>query len=80
MINTPPTHILASLIILAVTALFAFFVNKNKEGKKLTPLASIAFGVILAGLIFGGDKLISYSLIGIGAILVVADIIQKIKE
>lgn len=73
-------YIAISIVVLAIIALVVFFVNKNKKNKKLTPLAGLAFGFVLAGIIFGDDRLIGYSLIGIGIILAVIDIIKKSKK
>jgi amino acid transporter len=73
-------YIAISIVVLAIIALLVFFVNKNKKGKKLTPLASLAFGFILAGIIFGDDRLISYSLMGVGVILAIIDMIKKLRK
>jgi len=76
--NPSQIYIAMSIIVLAIIALLVFFgnKNKNKKEKKLTPLAGLAFGFILAGIIFGDDRLIGYSLIGIGVILAIIDIIK----
>lgn len=73
-------YIAISIVVLAILAVLFFFLNKNKKDRKLTPLAGIAFGFILAGIIFGDDRRIGYSLMGIGVILSVIDIILKLKK
>ena len=78
--NVLQIYIAISIVILAIIALLIFFVSKNKKGKKLTPLAGLAFGFILAGIIFGDDRLIGYSLIGVGVILSIIDIFKKLKS
>ena len=78
--NPSQIYIAMSILVLAIIALLVFFGNKTKKEKKLTPLAGLAFGFILAGIIFGDDRLISYSLIGVGVILAIIDIIKKIKD
>jgi len=78
--NSSPIYIAISIVVLAIIALLVFFVNKNKKDKKLTPLAGIAFGFILAGIVFGDDRLIGYSLIGVGVILAIIDIFKKLKR
>ena len=78
--NPSQIYIAISIVVLAVIALLVFFVNKDKKDKKLTPLAGLAFGFILAGIIFGEDRLIGYSLIGVGVILAIIDIIKKLKS
>ena len=76
--NISQIYIVISIVVLAIIALLIFFLSKNKNGRKLTPLASLAFGFILAGIIFGDDRLIGYSLIGVGVILAIIDILKKL--
>jgi len=78
--DIPQIYVLISIIILAVIALFIFLLRKNRSDKKLTPLASLAFGFILIGIIFSDDRFIGYGLIGVGVGLAVIDIISKIKS
>ncbi len=82
--NTSQIYITISIVVLAIIALLVFFLNKNRKKKKLTPLTSLAFGFVLAGIfsfsIFGENKLIGYSLFGIAIILGVIDIIMKLKK
>lgn len=78
--NPSQIYIAISIVVLAIIALLVFFVNRNKKDKKITPLAGLAFGFILAGIIFGDDRLIGYSLIGVGVILAIIDIIKKLKS
>lgn len=74
------TYIATSIVVLAIVALLVFLVNKNRKDKKPTPLASIAFGFILVGLLFGENRMVGYSLIGFGVILAVADMVKKLKS
>ena len=75
--NPSQIYIAISILVLAIIALLVFF--KTKKEKKLTPIAGLAFGFILAGIIFGDNRLIGYILIGIGVILAIIDIIKKVK-
>ncbi len=63
-------------IIIAIAA-FIFvvilFLAARKNGKKLSPLGGFAWAIVLAGIIFSGDRLIGYSLMGIGAALAAID-------
>ena len=76
-----PSQIYISIFILglAVIALL-FLISKNRKDKKPTPLASVAFVLILAGILFGENRLVGYGLIGAGAVLVVMDMIAKLKK
>jgi len=71
--------ILISILVLAVIAVFVFFIKKNKK-PKLTPLAGLAFGFVLAGIVFGDTRLIGYSLMGTGILLAVIDMIIKLRK
>jgi hypothetical protein len=78
--NPAQIYIAIAIVVLAIIAFLVFFVKKTKTSNKFTPLAALAFGFILAGLFFGGDnRLIGYSLLGIGVILAVIDILRKSK-
>jgi hypothetical protein len=78
--NPAQIYIAIAIAVLALIALLVFVVRKTQRGKSLTPLAGLAFGFILAGLFFGGDnRLIWYSLLGVGVLLAVFDIVRKMK-
>lgn len=64
-----------SIVIMIVVAVLVFAVKRGKETRKLTPMADLAFGFVLAGLLFGGYRILGYSLLGVGVILAVADMI-----
>lgn len=65
------------LLLIGALALIAFlFVKsgKSKKPKKLSSLAKLAFFLILAGVFFGENRLLGYSLIGGGLVLALIDI------
>lgn len=70
------------VVLLVIFALFFFVQKRNKDTKsyKLSPLAGLSFSFILAGIIFGEDRLIGYGLMGVGVILAVIDIVIKFRE
>lgn len=69
-------YLLISIIILFIILIVLIFIGKKKQ-KTLSPLASLAFAFIVAGIIFGENRIISYLLIGIGIFLAVIDIAKK---
>jgi heme/copper-type cytochrome/quinol oxidase subunit 1 len=73
-------YILLGIVVLAVIALLVFYVNKGKKKEGMSKLAGIAFGFVIAGIIFSEDRMISYGLMGIGVILAVIDIIMKSRK
>jgi len=78
--NTSQIFIAVSIAVLAFIALLVFFIGKSRKENRLTPLAGLAFGFVIAGIIFGDDRLISYSLYGIAVILSVIDMIKKLRK
>jgi amino acid transporter len=78
--NTQLPYIILAIIVLLIVAALVFFVGKNKSNNRLTPLAGLAFGFILAGILFGENRILGYSLLGIGVILAVIDIIIKARQ
>ncbi len=77
--NASTSYIVLSIAVLAVIALLFFFVGGKRKGGRLTPLAGLSFGIILAGLFFGGERQIGYGLIGVGIVLAIIDIFRKLR-
>jgi hypothetical protein len=57
-----------------------FISIQNSKPKRLSVLASIAFGLIVAGIAFGENRSISYSLLAIGIILSAVDAYMKSRK
>lgn len=70
-------YVAVSIAVLAVVAVLVFFVGRNRGQNRLTPLAGLAFGFILAGILFGEDRLVGYGLMGIGVTLAIVDIFRR---
>jgi lipopolysaccharide export LptBFGC system permease protein LptF len=66
--------------ILSIIILILIMFSQNSESKKLTPLAGLAFGFIVAGAIFGKNKFLGFGLFGTGIILSIIDIIIKNRK
>ena len=75
----PQFFIVLSIAVLAAIAVLVFFVRRGSKENRLTPLASLAFAFVLAGIMFGDDRLVGYSLLGIGVLLAVVDIARGSK-
>ena len=73
------SYILVSIIVLAVIMVI-LTVTRKKMGKPLSKLAAFAFIFVMAGIIFGENRMIGYSLMGIGIAFAVIDITRKIKK
>lgn len=77
--NISQIYIAVSIAVLAVLVALAFFTGRKRKAKRLTPLASLAFGFIL-GIFLGDDRFIGYGLIGAGVPLAVIDMFNKSKQ
>jgi hypothetical protein len=69
-----------SIAALAVIAALVFLVGKSSRETKLTPLAALAFALVVGGIAFGGDRVVGYSLMGIGVLLAVVDMLRKSRS
>lgn len=72
-------YILISIIVLAIIMAILIWTRKKIQ-KPLSKLAILAFLFVFAGIIFGDDRSIAYSLMGVGVVLAIVDIIKKPKQ
>jgi len=80
MLNSSSIYIIILIIALLIIFLVIFFIRKDKKHKPLSTLTGLSLMFVLAGIIFGDNRWIGYSLIGIGIILTIIDIINKKKK
>ncbi len=75
-------YILLALIVpaLILIILAIFLRKKEKPMGTLYFLAGISFAFIIAGIIFGENRILGYSLMGTGVLIAVVDIILKSKK
>ena len=80
-------YIAIAIVALAVILALLFFIpgisrrlKLKGRDKNLTPLAGLAFGFIVAGILFSTEKWLGYGLLGIGVILAIIDIIIYSRE
>ncbi len=78
--TTSLTYVAISIVVLAVVAILVFLVQGKKAENRITPLAGLVFAFVVAGIIFGEDRLIGYGLMGIGIVLAVADIWNRSRS
>ena len=62
---------------LLILAMLAYASAKSGRPDRVTPLAALAFACVLAGILFGQERLVGYGLIGLGVILALIDIVKK---
>ncbi len=75
--TTPTAFIVVAIVVLAAVALLVFRVRGKGAGKRLSPLAGLAFACVVAGILLGADRAIGYGLMGIGLLLALADIWKR---
>ena len=68
---------MASLVVLAAVALLVFRAGGAGHKNRLTPLAGLALGFAMAGLVFSDERWLGYSLFAIGLILAVVDMVKR---
>lgn len=75
-----PLFIGISIAVLAVVAVLVFLLGGRREANRLSPLASLAFGFVLAGILFGEERAIGYSLLGVGVLLSIVDMLSRSRN
>ncbi len=72
--------IFIAIIVLLVVAILVFFVSQNRAENHLTPMAGLAFGFIVAGILFSGVRILGYGMMAAGVIIAVVDIFKRPKR
>jgi uncharacterized membrane protein len=68
---------LVSIVSVALIIMLLFVWRRDKETNKLSQLAYLAFGFILAGLYFSGNPVLGYGFMIIGVIVAIIDALRK---
>ena len=76
---TSGIYLAIAIVVLLVVVVIAFILERREPHNNLTPLGGLAFGFVIAGILFGENGLVGYGLMGIGVILAVVDIIRRRK-
>ena len=71
-------YVAIALVVLAIVAVLVVRANKSRK-QRLSKIAALAFFLIIAGIVFGENHLIGYSLIGSGVVLALVDIKRGLK-
>ncbi len=74
------SFIIITLVLIAIIAVIFYVLPPKYKSAKLSPLAGLSFGLILSGMFFGDERIISYSFIAAGVTLAIIDIYNKHKE
>ena len=74
-----PVWIAISIIALVVIVVL-LLIGRGKQYEKPSNLAILGMSLVVLGIIFGDDRLIGYSFIGVGVLLSVIDAIRNRKQ
>lgn len=74
---TGATFVLIAVVSLAIIAVLVFLMGNGRRDNRLTPLAAVAFGFVISGIVLGDNRAVGYSLMGVGVALAIADIIVR---
>jgi len=72
--------ILISVIVLVIIAGPMIRTGKSKKPKRLSKIAMLALLLIVLGIVLGEDRSTGYSLMGVGVVLAIIDIIKNLKK
>ncbi|MDP4261368.1 MAG: hypothetical protein Q8941_02445 [Bacteroidota bacterium] len=77
--NSSIIYILIATVVFAAITIYFFLIKPGGQPRKLSPLASLAFAFIVAGIFFGEKQWLGYGLMGTGVLLAIADIAVKYR-
>jgi len=77
--ETTSVYIVIAIIGLLVLPALYFAIHKKQE-TKISRMAALAFAFIISGLLLSRKELVGYSLLGVGLVLAIIDIVQKRKN
>ena len=73
-------YIILPVGVLMIFPLLVFFIAGRKKEQAFPPMIVLAFGFILTGILYSNNRLLGYSLMGVGVILSIVDMTRKIRE
>ncbi|MDF1523344.1 MAG: hypothetical protein P1P87_11095 [Trueperaceae bacterium] len=75
------TYIVVALIgAVAMAALLFIPSVRGRSRGRLTPLAAVAFVLVVAGIAFGDERWLGYGLIGSGVVLAIVDAVWRARR
>lgn len=74
-------YVFVAIVVLAIIGLLITFNPRHKKEKKsISPLSAIAFACVIAGIVFGNNRIVGYSFFGAGIILAIVDMVKKSQK
>lgn len=72
--SSPVPYIAIAIAALAVIVLLLALVWHPRQQRSMSPLASLAFALVIAGIVFSENRTVGYTLMGTGIALSLVDI------
>jgi len=79
MANLSDAYILIAIVVLAILVILLVVTGKQMKTRP-SRWAFLAFPLVLAGILFGENRLIGYGLMGAGILLAFIDIVVRYKN
>jgi hypothetical protein len=73
-------YVATSILALLIIVVMLLLTTRSRREGRLRPLTVLAFACVVAGLIFGENRLLGYSLFGVGVLLAVIDMIARLRR
>ncbi len=68
-----------AVVALGVLALLAVLVWRRGGGQRLTPLAGLALGCVVCGIVFGENRVVGYGFFAAGIVLGIVDSVRRAR-
>ena len=73
-------YLILGIAALIITLFLVFGFNRGTTASRINLLTGLAFGCILAGIIFGEYGGLGYGLLGLGVLLAILDVFNKARK
>ncbi len=69
--TVPEVYLVSALVVLGIIVLVIFWLRRKEY--RISPLLSLAFAFVVAGIIFGERRVVGYGLMSVGIILAIIE-------
>ncbi len=76
--SVPEVYLATALVALAIIVMIIFWIRRKEY--RVSPLISLAFAFVVAGILFGQNRLVGYGLMVVGIILAVVEWVRWRKR
>jgi uncharacterized membrane protein len=74
-VDASTVFVVLAIVVFGVLAAMVFLGGGQSRG--LSPLAAVASAFVVAGIVFGDNRVVGYSLFGVGILVAVVDMVVK---